>query len=439
MNITRTLVIRSASGLLAAVALLWGASDGGPSPDPEPRWWKGNLHTHTYWSDGNQFPEMVAEWYRDHGYHFLTLSDHNILSRGQRWVAAAELNRRAGVDAVARYRQRYGDAWVQTRGDAASGGLEVRLKPLGEVRALVEEPGRFLMMEGEELTGAAGDGRTLHMNATNLAEWVPFVKGATVRESMVRNLEAVEQSAARTGQDVLAHLNHPNFRWGVTAEDLAAVVEERFFEVWNGVDNDNDPGDAVHPSTEQIWDIANTLRKLRYQGPPLFGLATDDSHHYHGNRQQCMPGRAWVMVEARRLSPESILGALRAGRFYATTGVVLEEVRFDPQARRLSLRIHAEPGEEFVTRFIGTRRGASIRGVPRRDAAGEPVDTTLDYRTSSGPPIGEVLAEVPGLSPGYDFRGDELYVRATITSTGRPEVPSREHPCKRAWTQPAGW
>ena len=32
--------------------------------DPRLRWWKGNIHTHSFWSDGNDFPEMIAEWYR---------------------------------------------------------------------------------------------------------------------------------------------------------------------------------------------------------------------------------------------------------------------------------------------------------------------------------------------------------------------------------------
>ena len=136
--------------------------------DPRPRWFKGNLHTHTLWSDGDDFPEMVAEWYRDHGYHFLALSDHNVLSNSQRWIAGTAVNRRAGVDAVGRYRKRFGDAWVERRGE------EVRLKTFDEYRALVEERGRFLMIQSEELTGAAGDGHTLHMNATNVAEQLVF-------------------------------------------------------------------------------------------------------------------------------------------------------------------------------------------------------------------------------------------------------------------------
>jgi len=59
------------------------------------RWWKGNLHTHTFWSDGDDFPEMVVRWYKEHGYHFLALSDHNCLSRGQRWMVVTSGSRLA--------------------------------------------------------------------------------------------------------------------------------------------------------------------------------------------------------------------------------------------------------------------------------------------------------------------------------------------------------
>ncbi|MEE9368893.1 MAG: hypothetical protein V3V05_08510 [Pontiella sp.] len=47
-----------------------------------PQWYKGNTHTHTFWSDGKEFPETAADRYKDMGYHFLALSDHNIVSRG---------------------------------------------------------------------------------------------------------------------------------------------------------------------------------------------------------------------------------------------------------------------------------------------------------------------------------------------------------------------
>ena len=45
------------------------------------RWYKGNTHTHTLESDGDSTPEDVTRWYREHGYQFLVLSDHNVLTR----------------------------------------------------------------------------------------------------------------------------------------------------------------------------------------------------------------------------------------------------------------------------------------------------------------------------------------------------------------------
>lgn len=418
--------------------------------DPSPRWWKGNLHTHTFWSDGNDFPEMVAEWYADHGYNFLALTDHNVLSEPLRYIPVSAVDKRSRDKALAKYLARWGESWVQTRGSADDGTLEVRLKPLHEFRALVEERGRFILIPGEEITGSTDDGKAIHMNASNLAEFIEPATGPTVRDIIRQNATRVDEQAQRLGREILLHVNHPNYKWGVTAEDLAAVTAERFVEIENGVDGDNDPGDELHASTEEIWDIANTLRIVEMNAPPLFGLATDDSHDYHEDSPRALPGRAWVMVRAAHLTPESILRAMKAGDFYASTGVTYRAVAFDPAARVLSLEIDAVPGESYTTRFIGTRRGVSTLGTPRTDATGEPLHTTRRYGPTPDNPhapvigpvigavIGEVLAEVQGQTASYTFRGDELYVRAVTTSTAPPDVPSRESLLKKAWTQPVG-
>ena len=417
---------------------------------PEPRWWRGNLHTHTLWSDGDGFPEMVTEWYRNAGYHFLAFSDHNILNQGQCWMTLKDVAAKAkgepwrgaafvAKDAYADYLKRFGPNWVETRPGREPGSLEVRLKPFDEYRALFDETGRFLMIQSEELTCQALNMRALHMTATNLIEVIKPREAPTVRELITTQVDAVAESAARTGREIMVHVNHPNYKWGVTAEDLAADLRVQFFEIWNGVETDNDPGDVNHPSTDEIWDVANTLRIVGMNAAPLFAVAADDSHDYQGNKTRALPGRAWVMVRARHLTPESLIRAMRTGDFYATRGVVLDDVRFDPAARKVSVVIHPNGAETFVTRFIGTRRGASIQGKPRLDQQGRVIETTLDYRSGGGPQIGEVLSEVSGLNPSYTLKGDELYVRAVITSSGAPEVPSTEAEFKRAWTQPVGW
>lgn len=395
------------------------------------QWFKGNLHTHTLWSDGDDFPEMVADWYRSHGYHFLALSDHNILSQGMKWMPVTKIESRAGKQAVPKYLLKFGPEWVQSRGSEQAGDLEIRLKPLEEVRALVEEAGTFLMISSEEITD-----KNAHINATNILEVIPPQGGATVREMIQNNLRAVDAQAKRTGRLIVPHLNHPNLGdKGISAEDLAALVEDEFFEVWNGVEGDGDLGSERRPSLESLWDITSTLRLTQFNAPPLFALATDDSHDYHG-KPKASPGRGWIMARARWLTPESILTAMKKGEFYASTGIELERLEWDENQKVLTLEIKADGDAQFTTQFIGTPvsfdKSTSLRVLEgNKDQVLELVDYSAD--------VGKVFATVTGLKASYQLTGDELYVRATVTSSKAPVNPTKESPLQKAWTQPIGW
>lgn len=429
-----------ALSMTLALALAFGCASaradeaaGAKAPAAAASWWKGNLHTHSLWSDGNDFPEMIAEWYRTHDYHFLALSDHNILSQGIKWIKLADVEKRGAKQGLPKYLERFGSDWVETRGDRGAGTLEIRLKPLDEFRHLVEERGRFMLMPSEELSDKVGK-LPLHLNVTNLRDLILPLGGRTIREAMDADLRAVDDQAKKTGREVLVHLNHPNFGWGVTAEDLAEVIRERFFEVFNGHTGVNNDGDRHRASTEEIWDVANTLRLARFGAPPLLGLATDDSHDYDGKKPQ-RPGRGWVMVRATRLTPEFILRAMKAGDFYASTGVTLRDVRYDAASRRLSLDIQPVAGARYTTRFIGTPRGTSLEGKPRVDEKGKPLATTQKYAAD----IGRVFATVEGTNPSYTLTGNELYIRAVVTSSEPHPDPSTKDQRQQAWTQPVGW
>lgn len=43
-------------------------------------WKKGALHTHTYWSDGEGFPEQMIQTYRMRDFDFVCWTDHNIFA-----------------------------------------------------------------------------------------------------------------------------------------------------------------------------------------------------------------------------------------------------------------------------------------------------------------------------------------------------------------------
>src|SRR5689334_3404789 len=129
----------------------------------EPRWWKGNLHTHTFWSDGDDFPDMVTAWYKDQGYNFLAISDHNVMLEGEKWIPITNAVRTAALDA---YIGRFGPEWVEQR--AVEGKPTVRLKTFIELNTLFSQSNSFLMIPSEEITAML----TIHLNGTNLREFI---------------------------------------------------------------------------------------------------------------------------------------------------------------------------------------------------------------------------------------------------------------------------
>lgn len=417
--------------LLCSTILAGGAVAQAAAAGPAPRWWKGNLHTHSLWSDGDDFPEMIADWYRRHGYHFLALSDHNVLSEGERWMRVDDVVRRGGRLALARYRDRFGDDWVQMR--EVDGKQEVRLRGLAEFRPLLEEAGGFLLLQAEEVS-ASFDRLPLHQNATNLVEVIEPRSGGSVRDTIAANLLAILAQGEALAQPVLPHLNHPNFYYAVTAEDLAEVLQERFFEVWNGHPSVHHTGDHHHAPVERLWDVANTLRIARLQAPPLFGLGTDDSHHYFAvGPARSNSGRGWVMVRAAELTAPALLAALDRGDFYASSGVVLRDVRFEDDT--LTVAIAGEPGVSYLTWFLGTRVDHDPGFRPVQDETGRTVRATYRYSDE----VGAVLAAATGLEASYRLRGDELYVRAVVAASQSPPRPVYDGQVQQAWTQPVGW
>jgi hypothetical protein len=389
-------------------AFLVGACAAWPEREAAGAWYRGNTHTHTLWSDGDAAPEAAVAWYRDRGYHFLVLSDHNVFQDAETWFPVAEDGqgrlKPAELDALV---ARFGAEQVATR--ATDGRREMRLLTLPELQRRFEAHGEFLLMPGEEVT-ASFDKLPVHVNALNLAGVVPAPQGGSAAEVLNAALDAIAAHGAAHGRPVLAHLNHPNFGWGLTWQDLAAMRADRFFEVYNGHRGVRNHGDAEHPSTEAIWDRALTLRLTELGLPPLYAVATDDSHHYFG-APTAQPGRGWIQVRARELTAAALIEAMRRGDFYASSGVVLREVERGRRSYRVE--IAAEPGVEYRTRFVGTRAGSG--GI--------------------GPP-GELLLETAANPAVYRCRGDELYVRAVVVSSRLHPNPFAEGDRETAWTQP---
>jgi hypothetical protein len=421
-------LLLTAAALAGAVVLGSAGSTQQPTPT-NAQWYRGNLHTHSLWSDGDDYPEMIVAWFKDHGYDFLALTDHNVLSEGRRWIDAA---RRGGREALAKYKGRFGSEWVEE--EEVEGKQMVRLKPLAEFRHLFEETGKFLMIQGEEITDSfrdsSGNAYPVHLNATNLRDLIPPQHGASVSQTIQNNVTAVEQQRESAGQPMIVHLNHPNFGWGVTAEDLLPIKGGRFFEVFNGHRGVRNYGDDQHASTERIWDIVLSFRLAAEDGELLYAVATDDSHNYHEYPGVSNPGRGWIMVRAGQLTPESIVKAMQAGDFYASSGVRLSDIRFD--GKKLEIDIDGQEGATYHTQFIGTRKGFDQTSKPAVGENGQQLHITRTYSDE----IGAVFGESDSLQPSYTLTGDELYVRARVTSSKPHPNPFAAGDTEMAWTQP---
>jgi hypothetical protein len=121
----------------STVACAFAADDTATAPK---HWFKGNLHTHSLWSDGNDFPEMIASWYRDNGYQFLALL------RPQRPLARRALahdRREQTTEPRRRDPEVPGEVSERDRAPNRREGRGDPLQPLTKVRELLEKPGSF--------------------------------------------------------------------------------------------------------------------------------------------------------------------------------------------------------------------------------------------------------------------------------------------------------
>jgi len=285
-------------------------------------WFKGNTHCHTTNSDGDETPENVVKWYKNHGYHFLVITDHDLLTD----IQPLDLNKKDG----------------------------------------------FLLIAGEEISDSF-NGVPIHLNALHIKETIVPQRGNSKVETLQNNIDAIVRGGG------IATINHPNWRWAFTDVEMSQLKNVFLFELYNLSYNCNNFGAGGYPGMEEVWD------RMLSKGVVMYGLAADDAHDYRSefSAKRSNPGTGWIMVRAHEFTPDAILNALEKGEFYATVGLVLQNITVTEKS--YTVEIQQEDDMKYSTRFIGKN--------------------------------GKILKEVFGSPAVYTFVGDELYVRAKVLST----------------------
>ena len=296
-------------------------------------WFKGNLHTHTTESDGDAPPPHVAEWYKTQGYDFLVISDHNHLT-------------------VLQEAANHPDDWP-------------------------------LLIPGEEVTSRLfGNTVPVHVNAIGIDSVIEPAELDSAQKTLQENVDRIRKAGG------LPSINHPNYKWTLTTEHIVETRGAWAVEVYNGHPGSNSNGGGGCPSVETMWDMALT------SGNRIFGVATDDSHHYQTmSPLKANPGRGWIVVKAERATRPELFEAMSKGDFYSSSGVVIKELKNSED--EIVIEMDPYDSERFTTVFYGAN--------------------------------GTKLAEEHGPSVRFKPPRSQLYVRATVYS-------SRES--FKAWTQP---
>lgn len=275
--------------------------------DTGPRWLKGQLHAHSDASGDSQTPPAdVARWYAEHHYDFLVFTDHNRITE-------------------------------------------------------IEGPPGLLVFAGIELTQnldhcepppEPGLACLLHVNGLFVGSDTSRLQAIVPPSQPERRALFGHALSATKALGGIAMLNHPNFHYAADADLLTALGGDglRLFELANEAVDSNNEGDAAHPSVEANWDAVLTA------GVRLYGVATDDAHHYYdaaavrGRGELAHVGdRGWIMVRAQP-GGAAIRAAIERGDFYSSNGVRLS--RLDEAADGGAVKVAASGGEHTFE-FIG--------------------------------------------------------------------------------------
>ena len=255
------------------------------------RFWRGNLHTHSNRSDGALPPGEVCRRYRAAGYDFVALTEHFLGLFGY---------------------------------------------PITDT-APFRTPD-FTTLPGAELhAGAQENGEIWHILAVGLPpDFLPPDAPHFLPRPGQETGPAIAARARAAGAFVA--VAHPE--WSrLTDADARSLEAAHAVEVYNH-------SAAVGADRPHGF---HALDQLLDEGRALTLVAADDAHftepdHFGG----------WVMAKAEALDPDALLAALKAGRFYSSTGPEIHDVAWD----RRTVRVRCSPAAAVIAVGAGSKAAA---------------------------------------------------------------------------------
>jgi hypothetical protein len=255
----------------------------------EGNWYKGNLHAHSVFSsDGVLPPEEIVRIYRENGYSFLAITDHNI------YIDHTHLNT---------------DDFITLP------GVEVTTSNIYENKPPV---GMHTLAIAKKLPAGFNNFQRFptdaHESICSIQEYLDYL----------------------IGKGMLLILPHPVWA-GFELEDYVSLKGFIGIEIFNsGSEADGGRGSSVLQ-----WDSL-LRRNIR-----MLGFGTDDAHLY--DLKGYSWGGCYIVLKAPSLKHEAITDAIEKGLFYTSQGPEIHDFFFDEDTRTLYVKCSPVKQIRFLT------------------------------------------------------------------------------------------
>ena len=228
--------------------------------DEKAIWLKGNLHAHSTNSDGRLTPAQLAAAYKERGYSFLAVTDHDVFK-----------------------------SYPELCDD------------------------EFLVLPAMELTGPFTETKNSHLGVLQRADTCDFQDGERFQ---LKNRQETLDFLEKHHENNLIILNHPF--WSLLEwEEVIDVpyltcmeIHNTGCEVFCGVGENSHFFNTMLRKGKPMWAVAADDCHNRGEQAPGWPFDFPYSDSFGG----------WVCVKAKKFTREGIIEALEQGSFYASTG-----------------------------------------------------------------------------------------------------------------------
>ena len=271
------------------------------------KWFKGNLHAHTTNSDGKLTPKQAVLTYKQHGYQFMCLSEHDYFTDLRSEFDNEDFILLPGLESsVNMLDSTVTDIDVNKFTDG-KGYVDMTREQLREWRKtntyhLLKTHHIHGIMGNKAMVAAAGDNNLKDKEMTPVRVYFDNWDGPAAAQHCSDYLKS---------RGCFTTYNHPI--WSrIEQEDIKGIDGFWAMEVYNyaTVDECGEGEDTV------FYDYM--LKKGSYMN----AFASDDNHN-EGIYPDSFGG--YVMVQAEKLCHEDIVNSLLEGRYYSSNGAEITQ------------------------------------------------------------------------------------------------------------------